>query len=64
MLDLEETFKRIVGEELFPKLQPEQNRSQLVACSIAGKIYVAEDMEGSIIGVALWFGPGREIYDR
>lgn len=47
------------------QLQEPLNRSQVVAGSLAGEIYVAEDTATkSIVGVAIWFGPGRDMYDR
>ena len=45
-------------------LLPALNRSQIVAGSLAGEIYVAEDEKNTVIGGAVWFGPGRELYDR
>jgi hypothetical protein len=36
-----------------------------IAVSLAGELYVAEDVvTGTIIGTATWFGPGRELFDR
>ncbi|EIM79542.1 uncharacterized protein STEHIDRAFT_116446 [Stereum hirsutum FP-91666 SS1] len=60
----EHAFKAIVGRKSFAQLLTANNRAQLLACSLAGEIYVAEDDAGRMIGVALWFGPGRDIYDR
>jgi hypothetical protein len=38
---------------------------EMIAGSIAGEIYVAENAAtGTIIGAAIWFGPGREMFDR
>lgn len=45
------------------KLQP-LIKAQVVAASLAGEIHVAEDTEKAIVGVALWFGPGREMFER
>lgn len=60
----EQAFRAVVGEKLFPKLMSARNRSQLVAASLGGQVYVAENVENKIVAVALWFPPGREIYDR
>jgi len=37
--------------------------AQVIACAIAGELYVAESPSKDVIGVALWFGPGREMFD-
>ncbi|KAF8220607.1 hypothetical protein L208DRAFT_1416403 [Tricholoma matsutake] len=53
----------VVGSEHFDELLRELNRAQLLAGKLAGEIYIAEDLNGHIIGGIIWFGPGREIYD-
>jgi hypothetical protein len=53
-----------VGTEDFEHLLSAINRSQLIAGRLAGQIYVAEDEDGRVVGAAVWFGPGREMYDR
>jgi len=46
------------------KLEEPLNRAHVVAGSLAGEIYVAEDTATkNIIGVCIWFGPGRDLYD-
>lgn len=38
---------------------------QVVAGSLAGEVYVAKTTgTDRIIGAAVWFGPGREMFDR
>ncbi|TFL05549.1 hypothetical protein BDV98DRAFT_589171 [Pterulicium gracile] len=51
------------GPEHFADLLPALNAANLRAAAIAGEIYVAEDREGRYLGVAIGFGPGREIFD-
>jgi hypothetical protein len=60
----EPAFRAFVGPELCVMLLPALNRSQIVSGSLAGEIYVAENENNSIIGGAVWFGPGRDLYDR
>jgi len=31
---------------------------------MAGELYIAESSGKDVVGVALWFGPGREMFDR
>lgn len=38
--------------------------STTIAGFLAGEVYLAEDQDGNIAGVAVWFPPGREMYDR
>jgi hypothetical protein len=38
-------------------------KSQVVAASIDGTIYVAKDSEGEWIAVSVWFGPGKEMHE-
>ncbi|EGO00015.1 hypothetical protein SERLA73DRAFT_72773 [Serpula lacrymans var. lacrymans S7.3] len=38
-------------------------RSQVVAASIAGDIYAAEDINKTVVGAAVWFEPGRTLFD-
>lgn len=35
----------------------------VIAGSLAGEIYFAETPDKKIIGVSVWFGPGRVMYD-
>ena len=35
----------------------------VVAGSLGGEVYFAETEGGRIAGVAVWFGPGREMFD-
>lgn len=37
-------------------------KSQVVAAVIDGVIYVAQDATGRLIGAAVWFGPGQEMF--
>jgi len=37
-------------------------KSQVVAAAIDGVIYVAKHMDGSWIGVCVWFGPGQGMF--
>ncbi|TEB20737.1 hypothetical protein FA13DRAFT_1819955 [Coprinellus micaceus] len=39
------------------------HRSTVVAGLLGGEVYVAENANKDIIGVAVWFGPGREMFD-
>ncbi|KAF8145428.1 hypothetical protein K438DRAFT_1630192, partial [Mycena galopus ATCC 62051] len=40
------------------------NRSMVVAGLLGGEVYVAETVAtGKIVGCAVWFGPGRGLYD-
>ncbi|KAJ6508440.1 hypothetical protein C8R45DRAFT_967433 [Mycena sanguinolenta] len=40
------------------------NRSMVVAGLLGGEVYVAETSDTSkIVGCAIWFGPGRALYD-
>ncbi|KAF8176598.1 hypothetical protein K438DRAFT_1727125 [Mycena galopus ATCC 62051] len=40
------------------------NRSMVVAGLLGGEVYVAETVDtGKIVGCAVWFGPGRGLYD-
>lgn len=39
-------------------------KSQVVAATIDGVIYVAKDARGALIGAAVWFGPGQEMFAR
>ncbi|KAL0957960.1 hypothetical protein HGRIS_000141 [Hohenbuehelia grisea] len=45
-----------------PRLQRPLNKAPVVAGSLGGHLYVAES-EGKVVGVCIWFEPGREIYD-
>ena len=40
------------------------HRSTVVAGLLGGEVYVAENASQDIVGVAVWFGPGREMFDR
>jgi hypothetical protein len=35
----------------------------VVAGSLGGEVYLAETEDHKIIGIAVWFGPGREMFD-
>ena len=37
-------------------------RSQVVAAALEGVIYVAKNSDGLFVGVAIWFGPGQEMW--
>lgn len=39
-------------------------KSQVVTATIDGVIYVAKDIRGALIGAAVWFGPGQEMFTR
>ncbi|KAL0946372.1 hypothetical protein HGRIS_012603 [Hohenbuehelia grisea] len=45
-----------------PMLNIPYHRAQLIAASIDGKIFVAEDASSNILGVALWFPPGTTMF--
>jgi hypothetical protein len=36
---------------------------KVTAGFMAGEVYVAEDAANNYIGVAIWFGPGRQMFD-
>ncbi|KAG6847113.1 hypothetical protein H0H93_010038, partial [Arthromyces matolae] len=59
----EHGFKCVVGPDNFDRVLPVLNRSQIVAGTLGGEIYLAKDEEGKIIGGIIWYGPGREQYD-
>jgi len=46
-----------------PEMAAPFHRMKLTAGFIAGEVYFAEDAENNVIGVAVWFGPGREMFD-
>ncbi|TFK35079.1 hypothetical protein BDQ12DRAFT_737807 [Crucibulum laeve] len=37
--------------------------SIIIAGLLGGEVYVAEDVDKTIVGVAAWYGPGRALYD-
>ncbi|KAF8075299.1 hypothetical protein FPV67DRAFT_1728420 [Lyophyllum atratum] len=59
----ERAFESVVGPTQFHKILPLLNRAQLVAGSLAGEMFIAEDASNKVIGAIIWFGPGREMYD-
>jgi len=46
-----------------PKMFIPFQRMKVTAGFMAGEVYVAEDAKGNFIGVAIWFPPGREMFD-
>ncbi|KAG6844177.1 hypothetical protein H0H87_009147 [Tephrocybe sp. NHM501043] len=59
----ERGFECVVGPSDFSRILPVLNRSQIVAGTLGGEIYIAEDDNGNIIGGIIWYGPGHEQYD-
>ena len=39
-------------------------KSQVVAAAIDGVIYVVKSLDGSWIGISVWFGPGQGMFRR
>ncbi|KAF7376940.1 N-acetyltransferase domain-containing protein [Mycena sanguinolenta] len=38
-------------------------KSTVIAGLLGGEVYVAETVDGEIVGCAVWFGPGHTMYD-
>jgi hypothetical protein len=37
---------------------------QILAGKLGGEIFVAEDTTKTLVGVGVWFGPGRAMFDK
>jgi len=46
-----------------PKMAVPFHRMKVTAGFLAGEVHVAEDADDNVIGVAIWFPPGREMLD-